>query len=184
MFFRAVFIFSATAALLFSAGCSSSPQKPPEDYGHVKFKRPARVVYEQISSAGCELKTPLEVQAVAGTSHTIDIQLINHSRREIVIKEWYMIDQYNFSVFYRRLPADRPIDPKTPFKNYTVRIPVKPLPHHAELRLLPSNRAALTISLPFIGELDPGETAAFEVYIATSLNTFKIKSPRFMVYAR
>lgn len=184
MFFRTVFIFSAAAALFLAAGCASQVEQVPEDYGHVKFKRPDKVVYEQISTAGCELKTPLEVHAVSGTAQTVDVQLINHSRRKIIIKEWYMLDQYNFSVFYRRLPEDRPVDPKTPFKNYTVRIPAKPLPRHAELRLLPGNRAGLTVALPFIGELNPGEKAIFEVYIATSLNTFKIKSDIFTVYAQ
>ena len=65
-----------------------------------------------------------------------------------------------------------------------MRIPAKPLPRHAELRLLPGNRAGLTVALPFIGELNPGEKAIFEVYIATSLNTFKIKSDIFTVYAQ
>ena len=33
-------------------------------------------------------------------------------------------------------------------------------------------------------DLNPGEEAMFEVAIATSLNTFKLQSKRFMVYAR
>lgn len=170
-------------ALLISAGCASKVENVAEQEAPLKFKRPEKVVYKQIPTQGCELTTPLEVQAVAGTSQLIDVQLINHTRRAIEIDEWYMIDQYNFSVFYRRLPSDKPLDPATPYKNYTVRIPAKPLPRHAELKLMPGNRAVLTLALPFVGELNPGETAAFEVYVATSLKTFKIKSKPFMVYA-
>ena len=184
MFSKAIFMFSAAAIVLLAAGCASQKEALSEDFGHVKFKRPDKVVYEKIPSSGCELKVPLDVQAVSGTSQLIDVHLINQSRRAVVIKEWYMNDQYNFTVFYRRLPDDKPLDPKTPFKKYAVRIPAKPLPRHAELRLMPANRAVLTVALPFVGELNPGENAAFEVYIATSLNTFKIKSETFMVYAR
>lgn len=184
MFSKAIFMFSAAAIALLVAGCASQKEAVSEDFGHVKFKRPDKVTYEQIPSSGCELKVPLEVQATAGTSQLINVHLINHSRRAIVIKEWYMNDQYNFTVFYRRLPAGKPLDPKTPFQKYAVRIPAKPLPRHSGLHLMPSNQAVLTVALPFVGELNPGEMAAFEAYIATSLNTFKIKSETFMVYAR
>ncbi|MBE6369886.1 MAG: hypothetical protein E7056_07000 [Lentisphaerae bacterium] len=175
------------AAVLFGTllcGCSTVTEMPDEDYGHVKFKRPDKVVYEQISARDCQLAVPEEVQAVAGTSCDLEVQLINYGRKEIVIKEWYMIDQYNFAVFYRKIPADRPLDNKMPFKKYAVRIPAKPLPKHAELRINPSNRAVLNITMPFTGELNPGENAAYEVIVATSLNTFKIRSKKFMVYAR
>jgi hypothetical protein len=184
MFSRVFFVFSATAAILLSAGCASQVEEIPEDYGHIKFKRPEKVVYEQISTKGMELAVPAEVHALAGTRQTIDVQLINRSKRKVVIKEWYMLDNYNFSIFYRKMPADKPLDPSVPFKEYTVRIPLKPLPKHAELQLLPNNRAVLTVDLPFVGELNPGENAAFEVYVATSLKTFKIKSKSFMLYAR
>lgn len=165
-------------------GCSSTPTIDEDSYGHVKLKRPEKIVYEQISAAGCELAVPLDVPAVAGTPLELDVQLINESRRELCIKEWYMIDQYNFAVYYRQVPADRPLDKHTPFKSYKVAIPLKPLPRHAELRLRPGNRAMLTVTLPFTGNLNPGEQASFEVYLATNLNTFKIKSKRFMVHAR
>ena len=164
-------------------GCSS-PEPIPEDYGHVKFKRPDKVVYEQIPTAGCILDVPADLHAVSGTPLEMEVQLINNSRRSIVIKEWYMIDQYNFNIFYRRLPSDKPADPQTPFKRISVRIPANPPPRHAELQLKPGNRAALTVTLPFTGDLNPGEEAMFEVAIATSLNTFKLQSKRFMVYAR
>ena len=184
MFSKVFFVFSAAAAVLLSAGCASQVEEIPENYGHIKFKRPEKVVYEQISALGMNLSAPKEVHAVAGTKHTIDLQLINRSKRKVVIKEWYMLDHYNFSIFYRKMPADRPLDSSVPFKEYTVRIPLKPLPQHAELQLMPNNRAVLTIDLPFVGELNPGENAAFETYVATSLKTFKIKSNTFMVYAR
>ena len=173
------------AALLLTLSACSTPEVIDEDsYGHVKLKRPDKIVYENISTAGCELVTPQDVHAVAGTPFELNVQLVNESRRLLQIKEWYMIDQYNFSIFYRRVPADRPLDKRTPFKKYSVRIPLKPLPRHAELRLRPGNRAMLTVTLPFTGELNPGENASFEVYLATSLNTFKLKSKRFMVHAR
>ena len=44
MFFRIVFIFSAAAALFLTAGCATQVEQVPEDYGHVKFKRPDKVV--------------------------------------------------------------------------------------------------------------------------------------------
>ena len=165
-------------------GCSTVEEVPDEDFGHVKFKRPDKVVYEQISSRECELIVPEEVQATAGTPCEIEVQLVNHGRKEIVIKEWYMIDQYNFAVFYRKVPSDRPLDPKTPFKKYAVRIPAKPLPNHSELRINPHNRAMLTVTLPFTGDLNPGENGVYEVVVTTALNTFKIRSRKFMLYAR
>ncbi len=177
-----VAVFSLLA--LICGGCASNSDESGDDFGRIRLRRPDNVVYKEISTAGCELDVPVDLHAVAGTSTIMNVQLINNSSRKLQIQEWYMIDQYNFSIFYRRLPDDRPMDRTTPFQKYSVTIPAQPQPHHAELRLNPGNRAMLTVALPFIEDLAPGETAVFEVYIATSLNTFKIKSKMFMVYTR
>ena len=182
MFFhRLIAAFSLTTCVILLAGCTTVQEEPAEP-GPIKFKRPDKIVYQQIPSAGCELQVPQDVKAVAGNQCNIDVQLFNNSRRGLVIKEWYMVDQNNFTVFYRRLPADRPVDKNAPFMQYTPVIPLKPLPRHAELRLHPGNRAMLTVELPFVARLLPGDSAIYEVYIATSLNTFKLRSKRFNVY--
>ena len=173
-------LFLLTAIIC--GGCTTTTEEPDDNFGRIRLRRPDNVVYQNISSAGCELDVPVDLHAVAGTSTTMEVQLINGSSRKLQIHEWYMIDQYNFSIFYRRHPADRPIDRSMPFQEYTVAIPSQPQPHHAELRLNPGNRAQLTVALPFVEKLSPGENAVFEVYIATSLNTFKLKSKTFMVY--
>ena len=167
------------AAGLFT-GCSTE-QTVDENFGKIKVKPPEKIVYEVIPSKGCALVTAPDMKVIAGDAANIEVQLLNNSRRELCIKEWYMLDSNNFAIFYRRLPSDKPLDPKTPFKNITPRLTGQP--RHAELRLKPGNRAVLTVNLPFISDLNPGETAAFEVYIATSLNTFKLRSKRFVVYA-
>ena len=171
-----------TLLTIICGGCAGNTEVIDDDFGRIRLRRPDNVVYQEISTAGCELEVPVDLHAVAGTSTIVDVQLINNSSRKLQIHEWYMIDQYNFSVFYRRQPDDRPMDRSIPFKKYTVAIPAQPQPHHADLRLNPGNRAQLTVALPFIAELAPGENAVFEVYIATALNTFKIKSKTFMVY--
>lgn len=182
-FFTAFFLASVLAAVFALCGCVSE-QPDLENYGKVKFKRPEKVVYTQVSSRDCELAVPTEIFPEAGKAAEVNVQLIYHGKKELHIHEWYMIDQYNFSVFYRRIPSDKPMDPKMEFTEYTEIIPIKPLPRHSELRLNPGNRAMLTVKLPFIEKLPAGEKAVYEVYIATSLKTFKIKSKHFMIYCR
>lgn len=173
------------AAVALLAGCAGAPDEAvDENYGHIKFKPPDKVVYEEISSRNCELAVPVDLQVAAGTPGELELQLINHGRQEVIIKEWYMVDEYNFDVFYRRVPSDRPLAPETPYQKYSIRIPAQPQPRHAELQLKPGTRAMLTITLPFTGEVNPGENAIFEVYVATSLHTFKIRSKNLMVYTR
>ena len=167
------------AAGLFS-GCSTE-QVPDENFGKIKVKPPEKIVYDVIPSQGCALVTAPDMKVIAGDAANIEVQLINNSRRELRIDEWYMLDSYNMAIFYRRLPSDRPLDPKTPFQKITPRMTSKP--RHAELRLKPNNRVILNIPLPFVSDLNPGEMATFEVYIATNLHTFKLRSKRFMVYA-
>ncbi len=179
---------AALAGAIFAAGiaggCAAPETIDESQVGHVTMKRPAQVQYEQIPADGCTLEPLGKLEAVAGTPFMLNVLLTNRGLRDLQIKEWYMIDQYNFAVYYRRLPADRPLDPKTPFNCYRVRIPFKPRPNHSELRLAPGNRAELTVELPFTGELAPGEKAEFEVYLATALETFKLRSPTFLVVAR
>lgn len=178
-------LFALAAAVVLSGCASDNPESTAdEDFGKVKFKRPDKVTYEQISTRDCELNVPGDVQATAGTPSEIPVQLINHGRTAVIIKEWYMVDQYNFQIFYRKVPADKPLDNDVPYQKYSVRIPARPQPRHAELRLNPGNRAVLNVALPFTGDLAPGETAVFEAFVVTSLNTFKLRSPKFHVYAR
>ena len=101
-------LFLLTAIIC--GGCTTTTEEPDDNFGRIRLRRPDNVVYQNISSAGCELDVPVDLHAVAGTSTTMEVQLINGSSRKLQIHEWYMIDQYNFSIFYRRHPADRPID--------------------------------------------------------------------------
>ena len=169
------------ATVLSGAGCagSKSVEKLPPDIKPPK----SNVLPPNISSADCVLTVPRDVKANSGTPCDVDVQLINNGRKDLTLKEWYMLDRNNFSIYYRRVPADRPVAKNTPFKKYTPHIPAKPRPRHAELNLKPGNRAMVTVTLPFTGELAPGEPAVFQAYIATSLVTFKIKSNLFTVYA-
>ncbi|MBE6380208.1 MAG: hypothetical protein E7047_04695 [Lentisphaerae bacterium] len=178
---RFFILLTAVVAAVFAAGCASVKEEPAEP-GHIKLKRPDKIVYEQIPNAGCELIVPQDIRAVAGNQCLVNVQLLNGGRRSLVIKEWYMIDNYNFSIFYRRLPSNKPADPQAPFQRYTPTIPLKPLPQHSELRLHPGNRAMLTVELPFVAQLLPGDSAVYEVCIASSLKTFKLASKRFTVY--
>ena len=167
------------AAGLFS-GCGTA-QIPDENFGKIKVKPPEKIVYEVIPSKGCALLTAPDMKVIAGDAANVEVQLVNNSRRELCIKEWYMLDSNNFAVFYRRVPADRPLKPGTPFKQYAPKLVGKP--RHAELRLKPENQAVLNVNLPFVSELNPGEMAMFEVYLAINLNTFKLRSKTFTVYA-
>ena len=170
--------------LIAAAGCfcgCSTRTVPDEDFGKLKVKPPEKIVYDVIPNTGCSLVTAPEVKVIAGDAADIEVKLVNRSRRELCIKEWYMLDSNNFAIFYRRVPADRPLPSGTPYKKYTPKLVGQP--RHAELRLKPDNQAVLNIPLPFIGELNPGEMAIFEVYLAINLNTFKLRSKPFTVYA-
>ena len=173
-------LFSAVSLLIF---CGCVTEVPDKDFGKKKIPPPDKVNYQKISSTHCKIAVPMEVKAISGTPLTIPVQLINNSTRVLLIKEWYMLDQNNFAIFYRRVPADHPLDNRTPFTRIVPRLLRNPPPRHAELQLKPANRAMFELNIPFIGELNPGEKASFEVYIATSLKTFSLKSPRFMIYA-
>lgn len=177
IFFFELFLIAVAACF---CGCST-PTRPDKDFGKIKVKPPEKIVYDVIPSTGCSLVTAPEVKVVSGDAADIEVKLVNRSRRELCIKEWYMLDSNNFAVFYRRVPADRPLKPGTPFKQYAPKLVGKP--RHAELRLKPENQAVLNVNLPFVSELNPGEMAMFEVYLAINLNTFKLRSKTFTVYA-
>ena len=174
-------LFSAMASVFIFSGCVSEP--PPENFGKKKIKPPAKVTYEKISNRFCKLSVPMEIRAVSGTPLTIPVQLINNSTQVLLIKEWYMLDQNNFAICYRRLLPDRPLDKRTPFKKIVPKLMRNPAPRHAELQLKPANRAMFELQIPFIEKLKPGEKATFEVFIATSLKTFSLKSDTFTIYA-
>lgn len=178
---------SLLAVMGLLSGCASQPEATMENedqVGHIKMKRPKNVTYEQISSAGCKLSTASVIHTTSGQPYLLRILLANNSFRKIHIPEWYMLDAYNFIIHYRRLPSDKPTSRKIPFKTIKPFIPIKPLPRHSELILQPGNIAELNIKLPFIEELNPGETATFEVYLSSNLQTFKIKTPVFTVFSR
>ena len=128
-----------------------------------------------------ELKIPYDITVSAGTSPEIGLQLAYYGLKTREIKEWYMFDQYNFEVHYRRLALDRINDKKIPFKVHKVKPPKGAESNRSGLILNPANRAMLTVNLPFIGELNPGEKALFEDYVHTSLRTFKLRSNRMLV---
>ena len=173
---------TAVFAAVLCGGCAAdkAPAKPVK--AAEKNNKP-QVLPPKISSAGCVLSVPRNVRAVAGAPCDVDVQLIYNGSQTLELKEWYMLDRNNFSVFYRRIPDDKAADKTIPFKKYTPFIPAKPRPKHATLTLKPGNRAMVTVTLPFTGELAPGEKAVYEAYIATSLVTFKIKSNLFTVFA-
>ena len=135
----------------------------------------------RVSSKECVLKVPYDITATAGMPLEFSVILSYEGFRQLVIKEWYMFDQYNFEIRYRRLPDDRVPDKNQPFLKYRMKIPKDPAPRRSELMLNQGNRAMLTLNFPIPGELAPGEKAIYEVYVVTALRTFRLASNRMIV---
>ena len=180
-------MLGALTVSIISAGCSSGGKTPELD--PTKFenmpKRVTKKTLPKISTDECELKIPYDITVNAGTSLDLNIQLAYYGRKTLEIKEWYMFDQYNFDVWYRKLETGKiSNDKKLPFKLYKVKPPKGSDVNRSGLILHRDNRAVLTVTLPFTGELNPGEKALFEVYISTNLRTFKLRSNRMLVRTR
>ena len=175
------------AAILLAAftGCTVREMEPdPSEFENMP-KRTTKKTLQKIPTNECELKIPYDITVNAGTSLDLNIQLAYYGRKTLEIKEWYMFDQYNFEIWYRRLEADRISNSKkVPFKVHKVKPPKGSDVNRSGLILNRDNRAVLTVNLPFTGELNPGEKALFEVYIRTSLRTFKLQSNRMLVRTR
>lgn len=136
---------------------------------------------QRVSSKECVLKVPYDITATAGTPLEFSVILSYEGFRQLVIKEWFMFDQYNFEIRYRRLPDDRVPDKNQPFLKYRMKMPKTPAPRRSELMLNRGNRAMLTLNFPITGELAPGEKAIYEVYVVTALRTFRLASNRMIV---
>ena len=181
------YLFAASMLALVMTGCSSSrtaeQNLDPSEFENMP-KRSSKKVLPKIPTGDCELKIPYDINAQAGTSMELNVILSYYGYKPLEIKEWYMFDPYNFEVRYRRLSADRINDKKTPFKVYSVKPPKGSDVNRSGLILNRDNQAMLTLQLPFIGELNPGEKALFEVYVYTSLRTFKLRSNRMLIRTR
>lgn len=169
------------------AGCSANkgPEKnlDPSEFENMP-KRSSKKTLPKIPTHDCELKVPYDITAQAGTSLDLNVILSYHGRKVLEINEWYMFDPYNFEVHYRQLSADRINDKKTPFKVYKAIPPRGSDANRSGLILNRDNQAILNLPLPFIGELNPGEKALFEVYVSTRLRTFKLRSNRMLIRTR
>ena len=180
---KKIFYCLAAALLLtaFAGGCTVREAEPdPSEFENMP-KRTTKKTKQKIPTGDCELKIPYDITVRAGTSLDLNVQLIYRGRKPLEIKEWYMFDQYNFEIRYRRISADKINTAKVPFKIHKVKPPQGADTNRSGLILNPANQAVLTVNLPFTGELSPGEKALFEVYIYTSLRTFKLRSNRMLV---
>ena len=180
--------FSAVVLLsVFFFGCASDDPaekaKDPSKFENMP-KRQTKKTLPKIPTGDFELKIPYDITVSAGTAPEIGIQLVYYGRKTQEIKEWYMFDAYNFEIWYRRLDADNLNSKKVPFKKYRVMPPKGTDVNRSGLILNRDNQAMLTLPLPFIGELNPGEKALFEVYVYTSLRTFKLRSNRMLIRTR
>ena len=174
-------LFACILLAVSAGGCTVREVEPDPSKFENMPKRTSQKTLKKIPTGNCELKLPYDITVPAGTSLDLNVQLAYNGRKPLEIKEWYMFDQYNFEVHYRRLAIDRINDKKIPFKVHKVKPPKGAESNRSGLILNPANRAMLTVNLPFIGELNPGEKALFEVYVHTSLRTFKLRSNRMLV---
>lgn len=178
--------FSAVILLTaFFCGCSSNDadqtDKDPSKFENMP-KRQVKKTLQKIPTGDCELKIPYDITVTAGTSQELNIQLAYYGRKTLEVKEWYMFDRYNFEIRYRRLETNKLNNKKIPFKVFRLKPPKGA--NRSGLILNRGNRAVLSMNLPFVGELNPGEKALFEVYVSTTLKTFKLRSNRMLVRAQ
>lgn len=176
---------AAILCAVFFSGCTAD--QPVEDDKNFLDKIPTVVKkskMKRISSKECTLKVPYDITATAGEPLEFSAILAYEGFRQLVVQEWFMFDQYNFEIRYRRLPDTRVPDKKQPFLKYRMKMPKDPAPRRSELMLNRGNRAMLTLNFPITGELAPGEKAVYEVYVVTSLRTFRLASNRMIVRTR
>lgn len=180
-------IFYAAVMAVLVIGCSSgkpaAAAKEQTDFDRMP-KRVEKKVLQKLPVDMCELKAPYDVTVESGTSLDLNVFLAYYGRTPLEIKEWFMFDQYNFEVHYRRLDPSRVSDRKTPFKVHRVKPPKGSEPNRSGVILNRDNKAVLTVNMPFTGEVNPGEKALFEVYIYTTLRTFKLRSNRILIRTR
>ena len=177
--------FSAVVLLaFFVCGCTSDKSaesiKDPGKFENMPHRHTKKTL-PKIPTDDFELKIPYDITVSAGTSPEIGIQLAYYGLKTREIKEWYMLDAYNFEIWYRRLDAGKLNGKKVPFKKYRVMPPQGTDVNRSGLIMNRNNRAMLSMNLAFISELNPGEKALFEAYVNTTLRTFKLRSNRMLI---
>ena len=173
------------AALLWllAAGCAS-PSAPPADPegppppGLKKRGPVTEDMVRKVDTSKVEFAQIGNTRLTAGTAGVIGVQMFNHGDRDVEVPEWYMQDNCNFTVHYRRLP-DGVSDAKVPWRKCEPRIPAKA--RRVPLILKPRTRARFLVEVPFLGDLDPGAREAFEVYVSTRLRTVHMRTPTFIL---
>ena len=117
-------------AVLLAAGVApaAEPRQSSADAPPGKLRKRGEITSEMIKKVDVSMVEFTRIGAErlpAGTAGAVAVQMFNHGVKEVEIPEWYMVDEYNFSVFYRRLPSDRPTDPQAPWLRCSPKIPAK-----------------------------------------------------------
>ena len=176
---------AAWAALfLLAAGCASPADSPadkkdlPAPPGLKKRGEITGEMVRKVDTSKVEFNQIGNTRLTAGTAGVIGVEMFNFGDRDVEVPEWYMLDNHNFTVHYRRVP-DGVSGEKIPWRKVEPKIPAKS--RRVPLILKPRTRARFLVETPFVGELDPGQKEAFEVYVATNLRTVHMKTPTFLV---
>ena len=173
-----------TALVLLMPGCAA-PEKTPVDKKDLPappgLKKRGEITEEmvrKVDTSKVEFTQIGNTRLAAGTAGVIGVEMFNLGDRDVEVPEWYMLDNHNFTVHYRRVP-DGATGEKIPWRKCEPKIP--PKARRVPLILKPRTRARFLVETPFIGDLDPGQKEAFEVYVATRLRTVHMRTPTFVL---
>ena len=174
----------AALILLAAAGCASSADTPvdkkdlPAPPGLKKRGEVTEEMVRKVDTSKVQFNQIGNTRLTAGTAGVVGVEMFNFGDRDVEVPEWYMLDNHNFTVHYRRVP-DGVSGEKIPWRKVEPKIPAKS--RRVPLILKPRTRARFLVETPFVGELDPGQKEAFEVCVATNLRTVHMKTPTFLV---
>lgn len=174
----------AALLLLAAAGCASSADTPadtkdlPAPPGLKKRGEVTEEMVRKVDTSQIKFNQIGNTRLTAGTAGVIGVEMFNFGERDVEVPEWYMLDNLNFTVHYRRVP-DGATGEKIPWRKCEPKLPAKP--RRVPLILKPRTRARFLVETPFVGDLAPGQQEAFEVYIATNLRTVHMRTPTFVV---
>ena len=171
----------AALILLAAAGCADTPVDKKDLPAPPGLKKRGEVTEEmvrKVDTSKVQFNQIGNTRLTAGTAGVVGVEMFNLGDRDVEVPEWYMLDNHNFTVHYRRVP-DGEVGKKIPWSKCEPKIPAKA--RRVPLVLKPRTRARFLVETPFVGELDPGQKELFEVYVATNLRTVHMKTPVFLV---
>lgn len=165
-------LYAAAGLAVLITGCSTAEPKIPQMKMAIGVPD-GTVEYQPVSPRGLALRMLSKPTLFAGEDAALNFSLINNSRVQKIIPEWYAHEPDNIKLFVQPwLPGET-----APAPDGWIELPVefkKPVMHFP-LTLMPGNQVIISKKLPFIRKLQVSPGMSRRYFIRAELNLKSLK---------